>query len=243
MKKIITTMAIILLAMGQSTAHYLWIETKPKGAIGEEQEVRIYFGEYTYGVIEKVEGEAYAKVKDFSLWVEDAIGKKNKLAIIAKDDYYVATFKPEEKGTYTIVLDNDNIEVIDYSKYDFGIFKTHYHATATVVVGTSGVATAVGNNTGLVISQHPTLNEEVRLQILYKNQPYKEGEVKVFIADQWSKILTSDKDGFVLFDLPWDTKYIVEVTRKEEVPGEFRGEKYEFIWHASTYTILREKNL
>lgn len=237
MKKIILILTFVLIATTQSFAHYLWIETNPTGVLNQEQEVRVYFGEYTYGLTEKINGEAYSKVKFFTLWVVDEKGNKTELVVVATEDYYLAKFTPITNGTYTILLNNNNIDVIDYTKYDFGIFKTHYHSVTKIQVGKKLQNTIASNKNGITIKNVSTDNKEVKLQVLFKNKALAKNEVKVFVADQWSKTLETDENGFVSFKLPWNTKYIVETTLKEEVPGIYKNEKYEFIWHCVTYSI------
>ena len=239
MKRSFVTIIVILLTVGHSFAHYLWIETNSKGKVGQEHEIRVYFGEYTYGVTEKVEGEAYSKVKEFTLWVINASGKKTKLKFEPKDPYYAASFTPKTEGTYTIMLNNDNIDVIDYSKYDFGIFKTHYHAVAKVQVGEKLNETVADNQAGITVKNVPAEAGEIKLQVIYKNEVLPKNEVNVFVADQWSKTLETDENGYVSFNLPWPTKYIVEVTKKEEVPGNYKGVDYEFIWHCVTHYLTK----
>lgn len=238
MKKTILVALVVMLTSVKSFAHYLWIETNSVGKVGNEQAVKVYFGEYTHGLVEEVKGDAYAFVKDFTLWVVDGNGNKTEITVNPKDDAYVGYFTPKTKGIYTVVLDNNNINVIDYTKYDFGIFKTHYHAVAKVTVGNNHGETVADNNSGITLKDISKNKEEVVLQVLFKNEPLVKGEVKVFVADQWTKTLKTDANGTVSFKLPWKTKYIVEVTNKEEVSGTFKGDKYEFIWHCVTYSIL-----
>lgn len=236
MKKSIVTFLFALAAM-PSFAHYLWIETSAKGQLNQAQEIKVHFGEYTYGVIEKVGEDAFNAVKDFKLFVIAPNGKKTELKVRAAADHYLATFTPKKNGTYTVVMDNDQIDVIDYTKYDFGIFRTHYNSIAKVQVGDEKAATAAPNETGIAI-QRLVADSGIQLLVTYKGEPMVENEVKVFVADQWSKTLETDENGMVSFDLPWESKYIVETTIKEEVPGQFRGEDYEFIWHCATTCII-----
>lgn len=232
------TLALFLLTANTLFAHYLWIETNQKGKVNKEQEIRVYYGEYTYGVTEKVYGEAFPKVKDFTLWVIDPSGHKIELQTEASELYYIAKFTPLANGTYTVLLNNDKIDVIDYTKYDFGIFKTHYHSVAKIQVGNSFKETIASNENGITIKNMRDSENEIKLQVLYKNKPLPNNELKVFVADQWSKTLETDENGMVSFNLPWKTKYIVETTIKEEVPGKYNGKDYEFTWHCVTYTIL-----
>ena len=237
MKKSIITIILLVFVATQSFAHYLWIETNPSGKIDQEQVVKVFYGEYTYGVIEKVNGDAFPKVKDFTLWIVDANGVKKQLKVTAKENHYLAHFTPKKNGTYTVVLDNDKIDVIDYTQYDFGIFKTHYNSSAKIQVGEKISETIANNKNGITIKDISKTVDEIKLQVLYKGKALKENEVKIYVADLWSKTLYSDKDGFISFKLPWKSKYILETTFNEKVPGKFRGKEYQFIWHCATYCI------
>lgn len=238
MKKIILTALLIVFTTSQMFAHYLWLETNPIGKVGVEQDVKVYFGEYTYGEIEKVNGDAFPKVKNFVLWVIDDKGNKTLLETTPFGDHYLAKFTPLANGTFTVVLNNNNIDVMDYTKYNFGIFKTHYHATTKIQVGNAISETAADNEAGITVKDVSKNKNEVQLQVLYKNKPLANNELKVFVADVWSKILETDDNGMVAFKRPWDTKYIIETTTKETVPGIYKDEAYQFIWHCATYCML-----
>ncbi|MBA4746839.1 MAG: DUF4198 domain-containing protein [Muricauda sp.] len=238
MKKLIATLLLITLPVLSASAHYLWIETNGNGKLGQKQEIRVHYGEYTYGVIEKVKGEAFPLVSKFTLWVIAPDGTKTELSTEAKEDHYLASFTPSQNGVYTIALNNNEIDVIDYTEYDFGIFKTHYHSTAKVLVGTDG-DTKTANPEGIVVKQLENDGEEIKLQVVYKGKPLAKNELKVYVSDLWSKTLYTDDNGEVSFALPWNTKYIVETTTKEEIPGTYNGDDYEFIWHCATYCIKR----
>ncbi|PZR21587.1 MAG: DUF4198 domain-containing protein [Flavobacterium psychrophilum] len=244
MKKSIL-LILLLFVTANSFAHFMWVETSPVGKINKKQEVRVYFGEYTYGEIENADEEAFNKVKNFDVWVISPTGEKTKLQMTPAVTFYSGSFEPKANGTYTVVLNNSNIDVIDYTQYNFGIFKTHYHATAKVEVGGTASETAAINPNGLTIvdisKKVPANKGEVAFKVLYKGQPVKEQEVAVYITDQWSKKLYTDKDGIIKFSLPWGVKYIMETTKKEEVPGNFNGKDYQFIWHCATYSIPAEK--
>ncbi|PIB34779.1 ferredoxin [Reichenbachiella sp. 5M10] len=238
MKHTILFLTLLLSSVAPSFAHFMWVETNPTGHIDQSQEVRVFFGEYTYGVFEKVGEESFNKMADFDLWVVSPSGKKSTLKTTAKENAYVAQFTPTENGTYTVILDNNNIEVIDYTKYDFGIFKTHYHSVVPVQVGTNITDSVLQNEKGLAIKKIATNDDTVLLQVFFQNKPLAKNELTVFVADQWSKTLYTDEDGKVSFELPWDTKYIVETTTKEEVPGKYKGDAYEFVWHCATMPLL-----
>ncbi|MDO6802925.1 DUF4198 domain-containing protein [Wenyingzhuangia sp. 1_MG-2023] len=238
MKNIFLTLSIVLFACTNSFAHYMWIESNPNGKIGQSQEVKVFFGEYTYGEIEETESNAFKSVEKFTLWAIDANGTKTELKTTAKDNYYLAEFTPKNNGTYTLVLDNNAIDVIDYTKYNFGIFKTHYHAVEKVQVGNKNNPTAAVNTNGITVKDVSEKENTIKLQVLFKDKALAKNEVKIYVADMWTKTLTTDENGFVTFNLPWKTKYIVETTYKEEVPGQYNHKDYQFTWHCVTYSIL-----
>lgn len=236
MKKILI-LAMLFLSITQTFAHFLWVETNLNGEVGKEQEIKVYFGEYTYGEFEKPDSDAFNAVDKFTLLVVEASGKNTVLKTTAKKGYYSAKFTPSKKGTYTVVLNNNKIDVIDYTKYDFGIFKTHYHATAKINVGNKIASTAKDESEGLTIKDISTKTDEAKLQVFYKNKPLAKAEVVIFVADQWSKKIETNEEGIIEFSYPWKTKYVLEVTKKEEVPGVYNDKPYEFIWHCATYAI------
>lgn len=241
MKKI-SFLILLLCFCSNSFAHFLWIETNGSGKINQSHDVKIFFGEYTYGVNEKVGEEAFNKVKNFTVWAVAPNGEKTKLNVEAGDLFYKTSFVPKTNGTYTIVLNNNEIDVVDYTQYNFGIFKTHYHCIAKVEVGSKANETVALNPEGITLvdvskKQHAE-NGEVVLKVLYKDQILKDKEVDLFVKDLWTKKVQTDANGLIKFNLPWNTKYIVEVTNKEEVPGKYNGKDYQFVWHSSTYTII-----
>ena len=237
MKKIIITIGLLLFTVSPMFAHYLWLETDRTGNLNKKQEVRVYFGEYTHGVIEKVKGEDYPSVSKFNLWLIQPDGTKTALKSTAKENYYVAYFTPKINGTYTVALNNDNIEVLDYTKWDFGIFKTHYQSTAKVQVGNKISDTKTLNEDGIVIKELVNKDDEIKLQVLFKGKPLAKNEFKIYVSDLWSKTLETDENGEVSFSLPWNTKYTMETIYEERVPGTYNGKDYEFVWHCATYCI------
>ena len=83
--------------------------------------------------------------------------------------------------------------------------------------------------------QHLLGLDAVKLQVFYKGKPLTEAEATLSMLDLWTKKLTTDQSGYLSFKKPFDTKYILEITHNEQVPGKFKGNAYEFIWHCATY--------
>lgn len=232
---------VLLFAAVTAQAHALWIETAQQGALNKKQEVKVFYGEYGHGLHEKVGGDTYNKVKGFTLWAIAPDGKKTELTVKPEANYYLAWFTPAQNGTYTIALDNNEIEVIDFTKYNFGIFKTHYHALTKVNVGTKNAETAAINPDGITITDVSTaaakLNGDVTLKVLYKGQPTKDIEVDVEIGKKFGQKIKTDDKGEITFSVPFNATYMAEATKKEEVPGNYKGKDYQFVWHCATYTL------
>ncbi|RLK02971.1 DUF4198 domain-containing protein [Tenacibaculum discolor] len=240
MKKSILTL-LFLAVISNSFAHYIWIETNPSGRVNNKHEVKIRFGEFSEGVIEKVDGEHFSNVKDFTVWLIAPDGSKTSLQTIAKNDYYSTSFIPKQKGTYTIALDNKKIKVFDYTKYDYTTFKPEYHAKARIVVGNSISELKPTNPKGIeIIDVTPKLHnrsDKITLKVLYKNLTLKNGEITLFSGDKWSLKGKTNEKGLVTFKLPKKTTYTVEATHEEKTPGTFKGDDYKIIWHCATYFI------
>lgn len=239
MKKIILLLAIAFLGGSNSAfAHYLWVETSAKGNLNEPQEVRVYYGEYAYGVVEEVAGDAFKGVSDFKLWLVDPAGKKHALETKAGTDHYSAEFTPTQDGVYLVYLENQNIEVLDYTEYDFGIFKPVYKTFKQVNVNAEQTADSSKFTEGLVINQIENTADSVKLQVLYNGAPLEKAEATISMLDLWTKKVTTDENGMISYTKPFETKYIVEVTHNENTPGSYNDVDYQFIWHCATYTSL-----
>lgn len=241
MKKIILVLLSLVSFNYGALSHALWLEANPQGQVGQPHEVKVYFGEFSAGVLESVSGDSFEFVKRFKVWVIDPKGRKSTIKVTPSENFYLASFTPKQRGTYTILLNNDEIEVMDYSEYNYGIFKTHYHSVAKVVVGEVNSQTISSNQNGITLvdlsTSKPTMNGEVNLQVIYKGTPLADTEVTVFVADGWAKTLTTDEKGKIALQLPWAVQYFVEVSKKEEVPGKYKGTPYEFVYHCATYSI------
>ncbi|WP_233899942.1 DUF4198 domain-containing protein [Tenacibaculum piscium] len=240
MKNSIVTL-IFLFSFSSVFAHYVWIETAQKGVLNEEHSIKIRFGEYTQGLVEKTNSTAFKNLKDFTLWVITPQGTKEVLDTFIKDDYYLAKYTPTQNGTYTIAFDTKEIKVLDYTMYDYTIFKPQYHAKSKFYVGDKLSVIKKTNTESIEIIDQTTtpfsLNSKVELKVLYKGKPLINNEISLFMKDSWLKKLKTDKFGIVSFNLPFQTKYTLETTFEEKVAGIFKGKEYQLIWHCATYCI------
>ncbi|WP_103071591.1 DUF4198 domain-containing protein [Aquimarina sediminis] len=238
MKKITKIIIVLLLCSTKTFAHFFWIETNPEGTINKEHEIRVYFGEFASGESEKTDGEVFKNAQYFTLWVIDQEGNKTQLKTTAEDAYHVTSFTPKSNGTYSVVLDNKKYKVLDFTKYDYGIFRPQYHSVAKIEIGENTEhKTATVNPESITITDLSSTADKAKLQVLFKNQPLVETEVTVFMKENWSKKIKTDKNGVITFGLPFKTRYVVEATHEDKKPGVYNNEEYQFTWHCAVYTI------
>ncbi|GGZ32210.1 hypothetical protein GCM10007049_27030 [Echinicola pacifica] len=230
---------LVVLAMvaslSSSFAHALWIETAPKGKKGQEQEVKIYYGEYLEGMIEKVD-DWYSDVSKFELWLIDPEGNKTALTTQqGSEEYFTAKFTPSMDGVYRIQ--------IGHSAKDLGgDYIYQFNTAAQVWVGkTSEIVQGPSTDLALLLTSPETgkLKDDLHFTTYFKGQP--QGGIKVTITSPngWTKEVESNEKGELTLETPWKGQYIVEAIATEETSGEHFGQQYNNIWRCATQSIIR----
>lgn len=249
MKKIYYCFSLILFALLLSVkaqAHFLWIETLPEGKIGQSQEISFFYGEYMDNKREII-GQRFDEVKDFTAWIVSPSGKRTDLELKGSKDHYTSTFTPSEAGTYTIALENLQREVVDWQKYDIGIIRPTYYATATVTVKApknAAPARSGQNVNGFNIqsgSQPAKVNQPVQLSVNFnKLAPHKQ-KLMVYAPNGWAKEIETNEKGEAVFTPLWEGMYLVEAIYSEKVPGNFKGTAYGSVRHRAIHTVYVSK--
>ncbi|GGF46189.1 DUF4198 domain-containing protein [Echinicola rosea] len=221
--------------LGCAMAHALWIETETSGKKGQEQQVKIYYGEYGEGMIEKVE-DWYSDVKDFELWLIDPQGNKTQLETTASAAFFTASFTPNMDGVYRLQ--------VGHSAKDLGGEYVYQFNTATQVwVGKAKETTLEGPKTDLaLVMTSPDkggLKNPLHFKVLFKGEAKEGVTVAVDGPTGWSKEYTTDANGEIEVETPWKGQYIVEAVDTEETSGEHFGAPYEFIWRCATQSIKK----
>lgn len=236
--KTLQLLLVCLLLTTKTFAHFYWLETNPNGKINEPQDIKVFFGEYSTNEIEKTTGSVYQNnAKKFMLFIIDSHGNKTALKTIPKDNHYLATFTPKENGVYTVVLDNPNYEVLDFTKYDYGIFKPNYQSITQLKVGDAAVGKAPNLNPKSITIAPVAINASTaKLQVLFKNKPLPNSEVTLFYNNQSEKIKTN-QEGIITFSKIPNQKYILEATHEDKQKGAYNGKIFQFTWHCAVFTI------
>ncbi|WP_200977551.1 DUF4198 domain-containing protein [Echinicola sp. 20G] len=222
--------------LGCAMAHALWIETEVVGKKGQQQEVKIFYGEYAEGMIEKV-GDWYSDVKEFELWLIDPAGNKTALKTTEGEDHFTAYFTPEMDGVYRLQ--------IGHSAKDLGgdyIYQFNTASQVWVGKGQPTVKEETATDLALILTaqKEKSLKTPLEFKVLFKGEPQEGVSVSVVSPTGWAKTYETDEEGNVTVETPWKGQYIIEATDTEETSGEHYGAAYNFIWRCATQSIIKE---
>lgn len=99
---------------------------------------------------------------------------------------------------------------------------------------TRGVWTPAARYVGSLAPRQPALafdivpqGEAGRFTVYYKGQPLAKAKVSAIVPNGWSREQTTDDQGQVRFDLPWQGAYVLEAHHVDKQPGERQGERYD----------------
>ena len=225
---------LALLFSASAFAHALWIETKATGTKGKQQEISIYFGEFSDNDI-TASAKWFSDLKDFSLVLVSPSKKETKLTAAALENKYQAFFTPDEEGVYTIVMHHTVKDV-------YGTMKLDYNSSATVTVGNASKgneANANLNKISLFAKEVTTAKKDAKITVnaLYEGTIAKKQKMKVIAPNGWEKELWSNENGEISFTPLWSGNYMVEFAYTEKNTGEHNGKNYNEIWKMATYLI------
>lgn len=228
MKKFIVSIFLVAVSF-KLYAHALWIETNANGKKGQQQEVKIFYGEYAEFSPEKI-ADWYSDVKDFTLWLVAPDGQKTKLAASPKEDHYTASFTPDNDGVYTLQVSHSAKDLGRTTLYQF-------NTSATVAVGKNDTADIKGNSNPLKFRlKGSKINEPVTIEGFFNDGTSDKMSVTVFSPKGWTRQLEG-KNGIASFVPEWKGKYMIEVSRSDEEKGDHNGKEYTGIWRCATYLV------
>jgi hypothetical protein len=205
-------------------AHYLWLEPG-------EGDVRLFYGEVEEGVREKTPGklDTIPDPRVAVLTDKDAL---NAAAVKMPDHFAVST-----KGQQPTVLAKvEATEVRDLSKYGLGIAKTNYYARMGQVA-----APVTADGAWLALDIAP--QGENTFSILYQGKPLARAKVQVIAPNTWVQEHTSDQQGQVKINTPWQGRYVIHVLHVDKTPGEHQGMQYQSLRNHFTYSLYLENGL
>jgi uncharacterized GH25 family protein len=242
MKSILKSLLVIfsLLLTNNLFAHYIWIEASPTVKLGQEQTVKIFYGEYENKLLEEA-GKRMEEVAGLEAWIIDPSGKKEVLKLDKQQNHYSARLTPSLKGRYQVMVINSVRPVVDWTVYDLGVLKPTYYSSFVFQVGEKDqLSTSVRNDLEL-LAVHEAINfsanKEVKLNAFFKGDEIKKAKLMVYAPNGWMKELERNGNGEYSF-IPFEKgQYVIETIYKERTPGVYQDKKYEAIRHRATLSI------
>ena len=222
------------ISMQQVSAHAIWIETNATGTKGKQQQVKLFFGEFSEKSISAA-AHWFSDLKDFELLLINPDKTSTKLPATMGTDCYMAEFTPTTNGVYTLVLHHTVKDT--YMK-----MKISYNSSATVVVGdaVTGNDGTVNKNIVSVFSDSSFAaqqNVPLRFSSYYEGKAATRQKMKIVAPNGWEKEIYSNVKGETTFTPLWPGQYMIEYQYVEKVPGTHNGQEYNEYWKIATYLV------
>jgi len=221
-------------------AHYMWIEASPTLKLGQEQTVKIFYGEFENKLLEE-SGKRLDEVAGLEAWMIDPSGKKESMRLEQQQNHYVTKVIPTLKGKYEVLVVNTVRSVVDWTAYDLGIIKPTYYSCFVFNVGEKDhAAPSIRNDLALMIVTEAikfSMDKEVKLNAFYKGKEIKKAKLMVYAPNGWMKELERNEKGVYSFIPLEKGQYVIETIYKEKIPGVYQDKNYEAIRHRATLTI------
>lgn len=225
-------LVLLSLSFTGAFAHAYWIQAQPVGKKGQAHQVEIFFAEPA-DKRESLDSKEMANVKNFTVWLLAPGKEKVKLQIAAASDHYTANFTPDTDGEYLIVLQNDQVDVLDFPS--MGPFKAEFYASAKVQVGgfkAQQIITATDFKFN-VLAKSTAAHQPVYLS-LTGNVDLSKVEISIFNQAGWKLDLKPGADGQAEFKALEKGKYFIEAVYKDKTTGTFNNKDYKSVYYAST---------
>lgn len=213
-----------LMFTGAANAHQIWLEQTSKAA-------NLYFGEF---------GE---NLREASPGLLDKFVKPSATLSGAKGDQALTLNK--EAGSFVLSAragKNESItaEEANYPGFEKKTGETVVRSiwTPAARLVTSDAVQAPKLTLDLVPSGKPG-----EFKVYYKGQPLPKAKVGIVVQSGWNKEATSDDQGAVKFDLPWQGTYILEVHHTDKTAGERDGKPYDVASFVTTLSLAQAKGI
>jgi uncharacterized GH25 family protein len=215
---IISTFFISIFAPA-AIAHYLWIEQNATG------NARLNFGEFENALKEKSPGRL-DDIKAPSV----TISTTKTVTATRTANGFTLNARADSKNSLTAI--DNSMGVKDWRSSGVGMVKPIFYARYVA----SSAAMAAQMAFDVTPSGRPG-----QFIVTLNGKPLAKTKVDMFAPNGWARDARTDEAGMVTFPMPWRGQYVIEVTHKEDIPGEFEGAKYEALRHRATLTIQQTR--
>lgn len=219
---------MVLFGLQNCIAHALWVDTNTQGKKGISQSVKVYFAEVGEK-LEPLNGQEWAMVKNFELWLQSPKGELSRLEVAPQEDYYLANFTPQEDGVYQVIVKNTSIGALNFPNTP--PFIPYFYAKSNV---------QVGNIKSKVTNYELPLNFNLiqkKINLVIPEYAAGKAEVTLFTPSGELKTFKNLQNGLLDFDFVEKGVYQIELQIKDERPGK----DYEFAFHTLTSNVLVSK--
>jgi len=222
-----------MLALGGSSvfAHAIWIESSPTGVKGQQQSVRVYYGEYEHAQIEKTT-DWYSDLIRLEVYLVQPDQSRVKLSLTDKGKWLEAYFIPTTEGTYTIYTSHAAKDMWEEKRFQF-------ISSVMVQVGKSqNPSESIPAYCLLTSARKYIRGDKVNIALSKKGNPLTDKEVAIMAPQGWVKKVKTDAQGNLNFDAELTGIYIIEYGQNEDGPGNWNGNSYKETWQTVTTTIV-----
>ena len=216
MKNFKNLFVLLMLLISSSTAfaHALFVETNGTGKIGQSQEVLVYYKEPNDFKKELI-ADWWSDTKDFTLWLTQPDGTKEKLSTKQGKDHFTASFVPTHNGNYYVSVHHTVGSLAGKTQYQF-------NASSVVTVGK--VATVLKqdkiSDQLLMFKTNAASKKELSVTIVNDGVVLADTYVTVIAPSGWEKGMKTNAEGVLNFVPEWTGLYFFESSVKENITGQ-----------------------
>lgn len=223
MKKYIGVITLLLMGSVNVFAHAIFIDTEEIGEINKPHAVTVFYAEPSSPKKELIK-DWWSNTEDFSLWLIDPAGNKEKLAVEMKKDFFTTVFIPSHNGTYRLIIQQVAEDIAGGTQYEF-------NTSAIVTVGKEHTANPLISGLTLFKNSKETtsLNTSTSVLLQDDNQPLADTDITIFSSSGWEKTIKTDANGVAVFSPEWKGVYLIEAHKVEKVSDKEYKKKYRII--------------
>lgn len=205
---------------GAAHAHQVWLEQTPKAA-------HLYFGEFGENLRETSPG----LLDKFGKPVATLSTEKGDQALTMSKEANAFALSARAGKNQTIIVEEASYPGFEKKTGDT-IVRSIWTPAARLV--TSDAARAPKLTLDIVPSGQPG-----EFKVYYKGQPLAKTKVGIVVQSGWSREATSDDQGAVTFDLPWQGTYVLEAHHTDKTAGERDGKPYDVASFVTTLSLTQ----
>lgn len=225
-KQLLVAMIVLFGGNQIVQAHAIWIESNPVGIKNQSHTIRIYYGEYASGEIEKTK-DWYSDLNLLKLNLVDSKDRID-LKLIDKGDHLEATFIPFQDGVYQVFVSHAARELGGTTRYEF-------LAQSQIQVGNDAASAAAPLPSHFKFHNKVfKANDQIEIQLIRENSPVANEEILVMSPNGWSKSYKTDNQGKIKAEAIWPGTYVIENSHMTDQSGNWNDKTYSKNWQGLT---------